>query len=401
MNKRLFIAAILVIFGLTQLTGCWSRKELNRLSIIMAAAVDPGVEPDKIVFTVQIVNAASIKNDTNTTGNAGKPFYTVSSSGLTLADAERHLYKLVDRPLFWQHARAIIVSEKLVRTNPAAMLDYLERNPAFRRNMLLLVTSGPARDALKTPFPAEKNFGRAIYNLATEAVHHSEAYYPSTINDFLITMSTPGIEPVLAHLEVLSVGNGSAPDNSAATTPLELSGGAVFKGGLMIGWLNADETQGLLWAQGKAQKLPLILKYPGSRDKKELLTILNQRSKCTIKPEFSAAKPRITIAIKAEGRTSGVSFTDKDFTQPAIIKALDHQYTLAIKRKVRLVLAKAQGEYRSDIFGFGLAISRKYPRLWKKLGPNWDSDFSHLKVNLKVTGNIRRIGLTTKPVTSE
>jgi spore germination protein KC len=406
MKRRLLLFGIIVSFCLCQVTGCWSRKELNQLSLIMASAIDQGVDPEKIVFTVQIVNPTSIEKTPDQAGQDGKPYYTASSAGFTLADAERHLYKHVPRPLFWQHMRVTLISEVLARNSLSSILDYLSRITSFRRNMLLLITPGKARDALSAEAPLENLSGPAIYNLARESFKHSEGYYPSDINNFLINLSTPGIEPTLAQLTIKSLKKTKPtnerfnPKEAQHSSLLELSGSAAFKADKMMGWLNDIETRGLLWTQGKAQNLMLILKLPGAKQD-ALLTVLNQRSVCIIKPEFHNGQLQITLVIKAEGRTSGVSFTAKNFTQPEIIKKLDHQYALAIKREIRMALTKAQNEFHADIFGFGLAVSRKYPRVWKRIKPDWDHQFSRLKVNFQVTARIRRIGLMIQPVSPE
>jgi spore germination protein KC len=403
-NRRFWFLLVLIVFCLYQLTGCWSRKEINRLSIIAAGAIDQANDPDQCLFTVEIVNPATIENANNSSGETKMPSFTVSSAGFTLADAERHLYKQISRPLFWQHMRVLIISEAIARHKIAAIIDYLDRITAWRRKTLLLVTPDRAGKIIATSAPVEKISGQAIYNLALETIKHSESYYPSDINDFLIALSTPGLEAVLARLTLTtpkpapSGGQRQTAIVTQAAQNFKVSGSAAFKADKMIGWLDATETQGLLWVQGKAQNLSLILKFPGSRGQQHLLTVINQRNNCKIKPEYHAGKLSINLEIEAEGRTSGVSFTNRDFTQPAIIEALDSQYAAAIRRVLRIALAKAQKQYYTDIFGFGLAISRKYPRLWSKVKPNWDQEFPRLKVALKVTAHIRRIGLTSKPI---
>jgi spore germination protein KC len=400
--KRRLILGIMIVLCFIQ-SGCWSRKELSQISIVMAAAIDQAGDSDKLDFTVQVVNLDATGKTGGTKGGAEQPFYVAASSGFTLADAERNLYKHVTRPILWQHMRVIIISEELARTKLASLVDYLDRTAAFRHKMLLLVTPGKARETLTLEHPVENLSGQAIYNLVKETLKHSEAYYPSDINDFLIALSTPGIEPLLARLEVKQletpgmIDTKQLKDEGQMVKVLELSGSAVFKAEKMVGWLNDTETKGLLWVQGKTQNTMLILNYPGSGDQEELITILNQRTDCQIRPEFIHGKPRVTVAIKAEGRISGQSFINQDSTQTDIIKSLDRQYAAAIKREIMLAFARAQGDYDSDIFGFGLAISRKYPGLWRKLEPNWDQKFRYLKINLKVTAHIRRMGLTLKP----
>jgi spore germination protein KC len=46
------------------------------------------------------------------------------------------------------------------------------------------------------------------------------------------------------------------------------------------------------------------------------------------------------------------------------------------------VVKKVQGEFGSDIFGFGNMIYRKDPKLWKKLREDWSETFSGLSVEV-------------------
>lgn len=387
--------------------GCWSRKEITNLSIVIAQAIDQAAENDKLICSVQIVNPAAMqKTAEGGGGGAEKPFFIATSSGFTIADAERNLYKHVARPLFWQHIRVLIISEELARTKMEAILDSLDRVAAYRRKMLLVVTPGKAREALEAEPPIGKLSGQMIFDLARITYKHSEAYYPSDINNFLIALSGNGIEPVLARLEIKKI---NEPESSAAQQGmgpakrkiLQLSGSAVFKAEKMVGWLNDVETRGLLWVRGKALNNMLVLKYPGSKDKEELITILNQRVSSKIRPEMVGGKLRVIVEIGAKGRISEQSFTAKDPAKTDIFKLLDRQYAAAIEREVRLALARAQNDFTADIFGFGLAISRQYPKLWKQMKPDWDEEFRRLEVIVKVKASIRRMGLTLKPTQPE
>jgi spore germination protein KC len=404
--KPRVIIGLMIIFCLCQ-TGCWSRKELNQLSIILAEAIDRGQEKDKIIQTIQIANPTAMGKTSEFKNGFTPPFYLAASSGFTLADAERNLYKHVTRPPFWQHRRVVIISEEFARNHFNAVVDYLDRIIVYRRKMLLLITPGPARDVLAVGHPIEKLSGKTIYYLTNETSKHSEAYYPSDIDNFLITLATPGIQPVLARIQInrlktMKPETGQAEQGEGQPVKfLELSGSAVFRATRMVGWLNEMETRGLLWVQGKTKNTMLVIKCRYTNNQTALLTLLNQRTSSKIIPELLRGKLRLNVVIKAEGRSSGLSNCTLNPVQTNNVKYFDRQYARAIKREVRLALAKAQNEYRADIFGFGLAVSRKYPQLWKKLKTNWDEKFSGLKVNLKVTAHVRRLGLAIKPTTSE
>ena len=64
-----------------------------------------------------------------------------------------------------------------------------------------------------------------------------------------------------------------------------------------------------------------------------------------------------------------------------------------------MVLEKAQKEYNSDIFGFGMLIWRKYPKEWKDYYKNmWNEIFPNLDVAVHVRSTLLRGGLSTRSI---
>ena len=57
----------------------------------------------------------------------------------------------------------------------------------------------------------------------------------------------------------------------------------------------------------------------------------------------------------------------------------------------------AQSEYKTDIFGFGEAIYRKYPKLWETIKDDWNNEFEDLPVNIAVSVKLKQLGQITKP----
>jgi spore germination protein KC len=398
------VTILIILFILCiSLPGCGGQKEINRLAIVMAAAIDPTGETNNIDFTIQIANPASVAGGDS--GGDKDAFSIVTGSGPTLGEAERDLYTRLPRLVYWNNMQVIIISAKLAQNKMDSIIDYLDRPTVFRRNMHLVVTSGNAKDALAVKHLTEKMSGIAIANIQKTAFKHSKTVYPSDIHDFLLDLSDDGVEPILARLEIQpspeSKEDQKKTDNAGKQELLILSGSAVFKNTKMVGWLNGAETRGALWVWGEMRQGVLTFKYPHSKSNVKLITVLNQRAESKIAFKIKNGKPQMTVIIKAEGRLSGLNFkTNETITDPHMIEALDHEYAQAVKAEVRTTLAKVQTEYVADIFGFGDVISRRRPKLWKKLKPHWDVTFRKLHVNVEVEAHIRRIGLTMGPTNS-
>jgi spore germination protein KC len=382
--------------------GCWGQKEINRLSIVMAAAVDLSEKTDNVDLSVQIANpAASAALGGGGGGGDQEAFFVVTGSGKTLGEAERDLYDRLPRLLYWNNMNVMIVSAKFAQQKMDSIVDYLDRPTVFRRDMRLVVTPGKAKDVLAVKHLTEKMSGLAIANIQKLAFKHSKTVYPSDIHDFLLDLSDDGVEPILARLDVLPPAEETDKGENKSggeQKMLVLSGSAIFHNTKMVGWLNGDETRGALWVWGEMRQGMVTLRYPGSKgkSKEKLITVLNQRADCNLELEMRNGKPHIRVIINAEGRLSGDNFlTRETITDARMIAALDREYKTAIANEVKKVIAIIRKkEYSTDILGFGDVISRRQPKLWRKLKPHWKEEFRKLSVTVEVEAHIRRIGLT-------
>lgn len=63
-----------------------------------------------------------------------------------------------------------------------------------------------------------------------------------------------------------------------------------------------------------------------------------------------------------------------------------------------MAVEKAQKEYSSDIFGFGVYVRKYRPQYWKKAKKDWNDIFSKLPVDIQVAANIMRTGIIKSPI---
>lgn len=58
-------------------------------------------------------------------------------------------------------------------------------------------------------------------------------------------------------------------------------------------------------------------------------------------------------------------------TRPETWDSLEKRQAAVIESEVKAALRKAQAELGVDIFGFGEAVHRKYPKEWQELKGRW------------------------------
>ena len=133
-----------------------------------------------------------------------------------------------------------------------------------------------------------------------------------------------------------------------------------------------------------------------SWDKVSLMTM---RAKSKIVPVICDDKVAITVEIEVEGDI-GAQDCQENLATPDKIASLNKRYAEAVRKEVLKALNKAKDEYKVDIFGFGEAVMRKYPRVWEKLEKKWNDEvFPTIEVNIKVKANVRRTGISSEPTT--
>ncbi|WP_245552850.1 Ger(x)C family spore germination protein [Brevibacillus massiliensis] len=169
-------------------------------------------------------------------------------------------------------------------------------------------------------------------------------------------------------------------------------GSAVFKKDKLVGFLDDKLTRGLLWLRNEI-KSPTVTIAP--KEAKGFVSMMLLRSSTEIILQIKDDKWRITLKVETEDDI--VQNTTKlDTSNPKITGRLEKQIEEDIKNRVKMVLSQAQKKMKADIFGFGKAFHRKYPKEWDEVKDRWDEVFPQVKVNIRVKVRVRRPGLITE-----
>lgn len=413
MTKRFFLVLILLFLTLIP-SGCWNRRELDTISIAMALGIDKEKTEDEITLTVQILKPAEVKAPGGGMGGGGggaKGVWVVSSTGKTVFDALRNFTFEVDRKLFLPFIRVVVIGEEAAKAGVAPLLDMLERDHEFRRLVWVLVAKGKAKDVLEAEHEQEKIPGKAIERLIKASAATSKLPMVR-LNDFLAMLASKSSDPFTTAIEVFEEkkdegGEGQEGEEKKEggekkekkVKRVKTGGTAVFKKDKLIGWLDKTETRGLLWVLGKVQSGIIVIPAPGGSQGQEIsLEII--RAESSLKPEIKDGKVAMTVEVKEEGNL-GEQMAPGDFAKPEKFKLLEKEKAKVIEREISAVLKKAQQEWGADIFKFGEAVHRAYPKEWKSLEKRWAEEFPKVEVKVKVEAKLRRIGLNTKRVLSE
>ncbi|MNC64653.1 Spore germination protein A3 precursor [compost metagenome] len=102
----------------------------------------------------------------------------------------------------------------------------------------------------------------------------------------------------------------------------------------------------------------------------------------------------LTATIKADANIVGWPSREIDATSLSTLKWLEEEAAKIIQGNAEASVKQAKA-LKSDIFGFGLRLSKQHPAYFRKIKDQWnDHYFPELQVNYAVKVSIRKTGTT-------
>lgn len=390
--KILFLGLFLCIILVT--VGCWDRQELDTLAIVTGMGIDQGEEdPQQVQVTVQILKPAELQGPASTGSGGGggqsKPYLNVTNTAATVFDAVREFTHIVDRRLYFSHSSILVIGEKAAQSGIQSYMDLFFRDPEARLIAWVVVTKGKAGDVFETQAKIEQLPALNISQLI-EARFATSEISAANVRDVMERLMSKTTAPIATLAEVKEQGEQKI---------VELVGTAVFKRDKMVGTLDKTETRGMLWVLGRVASGILVVTCPQCNDDTDKASLEIIKANGKIIPELKDGTLEITVKIKEVGNL-GSQMCRQDTMKPSYWEALEKEKAQVIQQEVKAALKKAQN-LNADIFGFGDAVHKKYPTLWKKWEAQWDEIFPKLKVNVSVEAKLQSPGMITKPAIPE
>lgn len=387
--KRLVIIVLIIIMLLS--AGCWDLREINQSSVSTGAGVDLD-NAGKVLFSTQLVQAVP----PGETGSVNTPAVVVTSTGTAIAETARRQMHFLSRVPEWAHTSSFIIGEKLARHDLSILADFMVRNRHIRpdANLLIAVNTTP-REVFSTPVPLSTNSGQGLRDILDIQGKQLGIYVPTTMQEFIAELATPGIEPAVPQITVETEENRDKPagkannkdeDSGKPQKKIILNGMSVFKGRRMVGSLNETESRGYRWLNATNNKSGLmVVNSPLKKGDHVTLRITDFDSQT--RPQIKNGQIRMTVSIKAE-----MNFYDQDGTgellTPSMIKALEGYANRKIKQEIAACINQSQ-TLNSDILGWGQTIHRYRPEVWEEIQNDWVNIYPGVASDIKVETTIK------------
>lgn len=375
MQKRL---TILILLSFLMLVGCFDSLQADDTIVVVAQGWD--IDGSNKLLSAQMALTPPREGQLE----PGPRFIVVSSSALSFTEASHKLSLSLPRIPLWSMAETIVISENLARMDANLFIDTAARDPHIRYNARLFIAkeASPA-ELFEVEVPSEDYSGIALDKFIDNQTQQVGLYIPIILKDFLFKIGTAGTEPTIPQIVITEDQDGKK---------LKLQGMAVFKGTQMVGSLNERQSRGLaLLKPGTMNKAVFNIISPSYAQEEQTIfnTIALQLSSYQVKvePLINGQDIAMNIRLKAKGNLA--EDNTNLIIEPEVIKAIEQQAAQALSRDMQSCIEQAQA-LNSDILGWGLAISRSHPKIWRQIESEWPEMFAGIPYTIKANYELKQ-----------
>lgn len=386
------ILVIFIILPNVFLTGCWNSREINSLAIAVCIGIDKN--ENGYLVTHQVLNPKVIATKE---ASQDSPVILYSDTGKDIFEIFRKLTTQSPRKIYLSHLRMVVFGENVAKEGIQNIIDFFSRDHEFRTDFYFVVAkSTTAKDVLSILTPLETIPGDKMY----ESIKTSEKSWSPTKTittiELMNSISADGKNPVLTGIQItdgtINSNSTDALKQSNTIKILKYTSLGVFKKDKLVGWLNESESKGYNYITDNIKNSVGYVDY-GDKAK---ITCEIKDVKSKIKVSLINDKPAIDVYVNVKQNVGGIE-GEFDVTKEENINLINELAEAKVKLVCEESLRKAQNELETDIFGFGEAIHRKYPKLWDQIKNNWNDEFLNLPIRFSIKVKTNHTGRFTKP----
>jgi spore germination protein KC len=387
MKKYLRATAAFLVFSalLGSFSGCFDRRELDTIGIVMGVAIDKGEEEGQTELTLQFVNpSGASESSSNSSGGGGtKPFINISNTGKNINYIIRDMQHKLSRRIYVPHSKVMIFGEDLAKSGVRDSLDFFARAPEARMTLHVFVAKGKASDVLNTESKFEQLQSSSLSKKIEDQKITSQA---PIVTEFefvsaMVSKTTAAVAPIVKILE------------EGESKRVEVEGCAVFKESVMVGELDENQTRGMLWIKNEVKAGILRL------DIKDATASLEIRAaKCSVTPILYEDGSMLFNVLVETTVGIGDQTGTTNLAAPEQNAALLDEAMKKVREEIQSAVDKSK-ELNADVFGFGEYINRKYPKQWKEMKSKWDELYRNINVQITVNAKSDGSGRIMMPLT--
>lgn len=401
MFKKILTLAAIFILTVPLLSGCWDRTEIEQRAAVLGIAIDlPDGEQDALDVThppnvstsprvsltayIAVPGRIALGAEGGGGGQSGsaeeKSIWPLQAAGENIADALANLQQKVAETLFLGHLRVIVVSKELAERGLADVNDYFRRSPKVRRTTWMMVSEKRAADLMSVAPPMERV--PILYILQTMERAEDMGKLPRDfVGNFWTLESSDGQDGYLPYI------------SKEGDSNIKINGLACFHGNKLAITSSPFEIMTLMEINGMN---PAGYSIPVHTDD-GVFEVTVFRRLARIHTQIVNGVPVARVSIHLDVNISEKWKGTADLQNPATISSIKQAVNDGVHRSCLAFIKKTQ-KNQTDIFGFGEHLRAAHPAYWQskvRSKSNWEKLYPALKIDIKVTSRIHRMGMKT------
>lgn len=400
------LCMILGVMLCVLLSGCWSRKEPKTLALVNSVIYDLS-DTGGYRVTIEVINP-SAQGSGRDSGSGKSPNITAISEGNSFPEAIRNISESLDRTIFGGHNKVRFFSERLAQKDIISVMDYLLRDHLTDENPLMVVIrhddpgqvysciiglSELVGDYLESISKAQPD--TTSKSVFVKSLHFIKDYYEEGKQPVTGVLELAECESKPSQNTVTDTKNQQDSQSSDKEYRIVYKGLAAFKDEKLVGYMDEIETRAYNFITNNIKRAVISIE---SESNETVVIVYNPKAE--IKTEIE--NDQVTADIKIKTRMSIIQENSAiDISKMEPLKTVEAAFNKQMAEELTAAIQKAQTDFQSDIFGFGIAVHKQHPKTWKKIKENWDDYFSKAMINVSVESAVDRSGEMKQPFRME
>jgi len=400
MKRLTFTILISIILFTILFSGCWNYSDVEEQFVVMGIAIDYDEKEKEYLLYAEVSRAK---------GGAEAETITrlESSQGTTLFEANRNLINKIGAKVYWGHAMAYIISERVAEKGISDVVGILSKLTQVRTDIFIIVCDN---DSIETIFefedPIHENVAQHLADLMKN--YESSGKYREAplfkINQELASDEISLILPCITMEEIEKDDSGKEGESSDKESVekdekpdkiIVTDGSCVFKKDKMVGKLDEEESLDVLIVKKEINKGYSITVKEDMGVANSTIEVINSNVKVN---SIIDSKDNLILKIEIEIDADLVEMQSEDeYIKEEVREKIEKGFEKMLEEQIGKTIKKNQKEFKSDIFAFAGYVHRQQKEYWKANSNIWEDIYTDAKVSIKADVKIQSSALTFQP----
>lgn len=401
--RNLFVLLIIIVFILA-FSSSYSALNIDNLAYVLAIGIDTSTDNKlKVTFQFSLPVSAS---ESGSTEKATSILNTVTAS--SLSNAINLIDGYLGKKVNMSHCKVIIFSEELAYQGVSDEIYTLINDTQVRPSANIVISKCDAKYYIQQTKPELENLISKYYEIFTSSSRYNGYMPDTTIGDFFNSLICKTCEPyaILGGVSSGSNNNTNETDSQknytvkANTSSIQGEnnaqniGVAVFKGGSLVGELNALESIAFLNIKNKLERF--MVSVPDPQNNNNTLDIyLTPSGLNSIKINTSNQSPYIKIKCNFSGRIYSMSENSK-YLSPEVLDSISNSCNSYLESMFTDYLYKTSKDFKSDINGLGVHCLPNFLTIKNFENYNWLQNYENAFFKVDVNTSVKSGMLITE-----